>query len=248
MLLQMSNANRAGSREKTQAHSSSNAPGLKQVHSLGRAQNSPAGPKPASSQAKAEAQQPDGINSPSTDPKPGSDTAAPVKVQLVNDEAPRPMLATDETACVQVKIQTEDMKCDTRPEPGEISNAACEGGHKRSDLEVLSGTGLTVKLAVRVKRDEAVGGSPVVKPQEPRLRDRCVPCLFCCNSAAQIQRYLTAYPYCCSYWMWIRQAVVCIEAEKQRISITTSAYCCLCIVPDLLHVPGCCMLRPREKQ
>lgn len=170
----MSGAKRTGSREEGQAHSS-NAPRLKQVHSLAGAPNSPADhPKPASSQAKAEAQPPDGINSPSTDQKPGHDTAAPpVKVQLVSGNGQVP--AGDGAASVQVKIQTEDTKCNARPEPGEISNAAAsDGGQKGDNVDVPNGTGLTVKLVVRVKGDEAVGGSPVAKPQEPRLRDRCV--------------------------------------------------------------------------
>ena len=172
MILQMSGPKRPGSREEGQAHSS-NAARPKQVHSLAGTPNSPADPKPASSQVKAEAQPPDGISSPSTDQKPGSDTAAPIKVQLVNGNGQVP--AGDGTASVQVKIQTQDTKGDARPEPGEISNtAACEGGKKGDDVDLSNGTGLTVKLAVRVKGDEAVAGSPVAKPQELKPRDRYV--------------------------------------------------------------------------
>ncbi|KAL3148229.1 hypothetical protein ABBQ38_013701 [Trebouxia sp. C0009 RCD-2024] len=164
---EMSAARRAGSRDEGQAHSS-NAPRLKQVQSVAGAFNSPADPKPASSQVKAEAQPLDGINSPSMNQKPGDDP--PIKVQLVNGKGEVP--AGEDTASVQVKIQTEDTKCDARPEPGEISNAASGGGQKGDDVAVPNGTGLSVKLAVRVKGDEAVGGSPAAKPQEPRLRER----------------------------------------------------------------------------
>lgn len=170
----MSDGKRAGSREERQAHSSS-ASGLKQLHSLGGAHNSPADPKVASSQAKLEAH-PDGVSSCSAEQKPGNATAALAKGQLV-DAAVRgsvPDGIEDNAALVQVKIQTDTVKSDARPEPGEISNVACEGVGKGGEGDMANGSRLTVKLAVRVKGDEAVGGSPVAVLPELRLRDRYV--------------------------------------------------------------------------
>ena len=174
MTSQVSDAKRTGSREERQAHSS-NASGRKQVHNLADAENGHADPKVASSQVQVEATQPDAISSHSAEHKPGSGTAAPVQVQLVSGAAPGSVPASDDnTASVQVKIQTDGMKSEARPEPGEISNAVADGVHKEGKMAVSNGTELTVKLAVRVKGDGAVAGSAVATLPEPRLRDRYV--------------------------------------------------------------------------
>lgn len=168
---QVSDAKRAGSREERQAQSS-NTSGLKQMHSLGGAHNSPADAKAASSGVKAEPQ-PDGVNSPSAIQRPGEATAAPAKGQLgAGAPVPGSMPAGTEDHAVEVEIQTDTVMRDARPEPGEISNAASDGGHKGDEGEVANGCGLTVKLAVRVKGDEAAEGSPVAVLPASRLRDR----------------------------------------------------------------------------
>lgn len=166
---QVSDAKRGGSREERQAHSS-NTLGLKQMHSPGGAHNSPADAKAASSGVKAEAQ-PDGVNSPRAVQQPGGATAAAAAAQghLVTG-APVPVFAGSEGNAepVKVEIQTDTVMTDARSEPGEINNAEGEGPN---------GSGLTVKLAVRVDGDEAAGDSPVaVLPVLPalRLRDRYV--------------------------------------------------------------------------
>lgn len=156
---QVSDAKRAGSREERQAHSS-NTSGLKQMHALGGAHDSPADAKAASSAVKAEAQ-PDGVNSPSAFQKPGG------QGQLVTGAVPGsvPAGTEDNAASVEIAIQTDTVMKDARPEPGEINNA--EG-------EVAIGSGLTVKLAVRVNGDETAGASPDVVLPMLRLRDRYV--------------------------------------------------------------------------
>lgn len=217
--MQISGAKRAASREEGQAHSS-NASRLKQVHSLAGAPNSPADPKPASSQVKAEAEQPDGINSPSIDQKPGSDP--PIEVQLVNGKGQVP--AGEDTASVQVKIQTEDSKCDARPEPGEISNAGSGGDQKipgGDGAVVPNGTGLSVKLAVRVRRAEAVGGSPAATPQEPRLKDRYVSLVHKDHSVWTVHM---GKP--CRFSVMLLS--FCCYAAAQNLS--TSSHCCSCLV------------------
>lgn len=216
----MSAARRAGSRDEGQAHSS-NAPRLKQVQSVAGAFNSPADPKPASSQVKAEAQPLDGINSPSMNQKPGDDP--PIKVQLVNGKGEVP--AGEDTASVQVKIQTEDTKCDARPEPGEISNAASGGGQKGDDVAVPNGTGLSVKLAVRVKGDEAVGGSPAAKPQEPRLRERYV-CLV--HKDCQCGQCIWAsHAGLMSCYMSV---IVLLCCRRDLKCPSATSHCCVCLV------------------
>ena len=185
----MSNAKRAGSREERQAHSS-NTSGLKQSHSLGVTHNSPADPKAASSHVKVEAQS-DAVSSPSTEQKPGNATAAPAEGQLVNEAAPGvvPAGTRDDTVSVQVEIQTDTVKGDARPEPGEISNTAPGGGQKEDEGQMANGSGLAVKLAMRVKGDGAVGGSSLAALPELRLRDRYVwECI-----AGLLRKYLQQY-------------------------------------------------------
>ena len=145
------------------------------MHSpAGGVYNSPADRKVASSQVKVEAQ-PDGVTSPSAEQKLDTATAAPADRQLVDGAAlsSGPAGVQDNAPSVEVKLQADSTKSDARPEPGEISNVACVVGHKRDAWEVPNGSGLTVKLAVRVKGDEAVGSSLVAVLPELRLRDRC---------------------------------------------------------------------------
>jgi len=89
-----------------------------------------------------------------------------------------------------IKAETEDLKADGRQESGEIDKPQIDTQHKREDRlhrgadqvgsgqrgvgekGVEAGPGLKVKVKVEVK-DEAVGSSPVARPQEQRLRDRC---------------------------------------------------------------------------
>ena len=173
MAVQVSNAKLAGSREERQAHSS-NTSGLKQMHSLGGAHNGPADPKAVSSQVSAQAQ-PDGVNSHRVEQKSGNAAAVSANGQLVDGAAPSSVPAgiEDTSTSVQVQLQTDTVKSDARPEPGEISNVAGEEGHRGGEGDMVNGSGLTVKLAVRVKGDEAVGGSPAGML---RLRDRYVFC------------------------------------------------------------------------
>lgn len=190
----MSNAKRAGSREERQAHSS-NTLGLRQSHSLGAAHNSPADVKAASSHVKVELQS-DAVSSPGTEQKPGNASAAPAEGQLENEAAPIsvPAATQDNTVSVQVKVQTDTVQGDVRPEPGEISNAAGEGGQKEDEGQMANGSGLAVKLAVRVKGDGAVGGSPLAVLPELRLRDRYVWECIAGLLRNWLQQYLYTFP------------------------------------------------------
>lgn len=93
---------------------------------------------------------------------------------------------------VSIKAETEDLKADGRHESGEIGSVKhqpkSEQKTEEETLQTVGQTGveqkgvqaslqtgleLTVKVKVEVK-DEAVGSSPVARPQEQRLRDRYI--------------------------------------------------------------------------
>ncbi len=183
------------SRGERQANSST-ASGLKQTNSP-RAGTADA--TPSSSQVKSEVKA-DGVSSPALDPKLSSEAsqevsvkAEPVSTTLV-DSAPA------ETDAVSVKAETVGMTPEGRPESGEIQKSmlgpdqigvdqkgADEKGvdhkvdHKVADEKgvdqkgvkalLQTGPGLTVKVKLEAK-EEAVGNSPVARPQPQRLRDR----------------------------------------------------------------------------
>ncbi|KAL0033139.1 hypothetical protein WJX79_005261 [Trebouxia sp. C0005] len=92
-----------------------------------------------------------------------------------------------------VKAETEDLKADGQQESGEIDKPQLGTQHKREDhlharadqmgsgqrgekgWEVAQQSGFRMKVKVKVEvKDEAVGSSPIARPQEQRLRDRDV--------------------------------------------------------------------------
>lgn len=169
LIVQVPTAQPASSRDERQANSS-NASGLKQANSLGAAQNGSADPKPASSSVKFEAHT-DGISSQSAHIK-QTDANKPVKVEIVSNPQLGQASAGDDAVPVEVKLGADSTKSDARPESGEISIAASEAGQKGEDSAMQNGPGLTIKVKVGATEDEAVGSSPVARPQEFRPRER----------------------------------------------------------------------------
>ncbi len=176
------------SRKEPQANSST-ASGLKQTNSPRAA---PTDPTPASSQVKS-GPQPDGISSPAPDPKLTSEASQEALVKADPASTIKVESLPIEGDAASVKAETEDLKADGRQESGEIDKPPLDTQHKREDhlhrgadqmgsgqrgvgekgveAALQPGPGLKVKVKVEVK-DEAVGSSPVARPQEQRLRDR----------------------------------------------------------------------------
>lgn len=177
------------SRKEPQA-SSSTASGLKQINSPRAA---PTDPTRASSRVKSDPQ-PDGISSPAPDPKLTSEASQEALVKADPASAIKVERVPTEGDAASVKAETEDLKVDGRQESGEIDKPQLDTQHKREDhmhrgsdqvgsgqrgvgekgvgVALQPGPELKVKVKVEVK-DEAVGSSPVAKPQNKRLRDRC---------------------------------------------------------------------------
>jgi len=176
------------SRKEPQANSST-ASGLKQTNSPRAA---PTDPTPASSRVKS-GPQPDSTSSPAIDPKLTSEASQEALVKADPASNIKVGSLPIEGDAASVKAETEDLKADGRQESGEIDKPQLDTEHKREDhlhrgsdqmgsghrgvgekgLEAAlqPGPGLKVKVKVEVK-DEAVGSSPVARPQEQRLRDR----------------------------------------------------------------------------
>ena len=176
------------SRKEPQANSST-ASGLKQTNSPKAA---PTDPTPASSRVKS-GPQPDNTSSPAIDPKLTSEASQEALVKA--DPASNIQVGSlpIEGDAASVKAETEDLKADGRQESGEIDKPQLDTEHTREDrlhrgsdqmgsgqrgvgekgvgIAPQPGPGLKVKVKVEVK-DEAVGSSPVARPQEHRLRDR----------------------------------------------------------------------------
>jgi len=170
------------SRKEPQANSST-ASGLKQTNSPRAA---PTDPTPASSRVKS-GPQPDSTSSPAIDPKLTSEASQEALVKADPASNIKVGSLPIEGDAASVKAETEDLKADGRQESGEIDKPQIDTQHKREDRlhrgadQVGSGqrgggekgmeAGLKVKVKVEVK-DEAVGSSPVARPQEQRHRDR----------------------------------------------------------------------------
>ncbi len=164
-------------RKEPQANSST-ASGLKQTNS----------PTPASSRVKS-GLQPDSTSSPAPDSKLTSEASQEALVEADPVSTIKVESLPIERDAASVKAETEDLKADGRQESGEIEKPQLDIQHKRErqlhrgadqmgsgqrgvgEKGVEAGSGLKVKVKVEVK-DEAVGSSPVARPQEQRLKDR----------------------------------------------------------------------------
>ena len=174
------------SRKEPQANSST-ASGLKQTNSPRAA---PTHPTPASSQVKS-GPQPDGISSPAPDPKLISEASQETLIKADPASAIKVESLPTEGDAASVKAETEDLKADGQQESGEIDKPQLDIQHKREDQlhggadqmgsgqrgekgwEVAQQSGFRMKVKVKVEvKDEAVGSSPIARPQEQRLRDR----------------------------------------------------------------------------
>ena len=167
--------NKVGELRDEQQANSSNASGVKQSHNLGAAETSTVDLKPASSQVKAEPQA-DGVSSQSADQKQLDSKDVLVKAATLVPAKAEQTGAGSDAAALDVKVETDGPNA---PESGEISNAAAVAGQGLNGLTAQDGVGLTVKVDVGLKEDEAVGNSPDATPQLLRIRDRCVPRHLC---------------------------------------------------------------------